>query len=305
MKSRLRGTNGGGRRWPEKPLYAMIRAMNRTGHEHDRAADWRAWRTSLAVGVCALLGVWVILALSVQDEMARAGQTGPAYYPWVIEGTSIIVTLVLLPAILWLGVVFPLEPGRWRTSLAAHGAGLAVYSVVHVLAMTGLRSAVWAVFYDEAYTLSGTLLNTYVYELRKDIGAYIAFQTAFFLVRSVEHARLQARAATADARAEKIITLHCGGRELRLPAGELVAARAAGNYVEVRTRTGTHLARITLGGLIDLLREAGAEPVRLHRSHIAIRSAIRELVPDGQGGARARLDNGDVLPVSRNYRPGV
>lgn len=278
--------------------------LTRQDHDRDRAADRRAWRLALTACAIGVIAAVTINALSLADEIARGGGA-PGLYPYVLEGASGAAILLLLPAVLALGAAFPLEPVRWRMSLIVHGAGLIVFAAVHTGLMTGFRSALWPLLLDRPYQGFGPPVQTFIYELRKDALAYVSFQAVLMMLRALTRARMAAAAMHLDAREGGLVSLRCGGREIRLPADEIVSASAAGNYAEVRTSNGVHLARIPLSELAVMLEEAGAGPVRLRRSHLAARSAIREIIPGADGGARVRLSDGQILPVSRRYRAGV
>ena len=85
----------------------------------------------------------------------------------------------------------------------------------------------------------------------------------------------------------------------------MIWAKAASNYVEVRTAHKTHLARMTLSRLNSLLSEAGDTHVQCHRSYLVSRAAIREIVATGEGDASLLLTNGEKIPASRRYRGGL
>ena len=114
--------------------------------------------------------------------------------------------------------------------------------------------------------------------------------------------QLEAEVARAEARQTHRLTLKCGGRTLRIAADEFRAAQAAGNYVEIRLAGGEHLARSTLTELERQLSEAGIDAVRVHRSWLVNRDAIREIAPTGEGDVAITLDTGAKVPGSRRYR---
>ena len=264
----------------------------------------RVARNAFIFFALATIGFWLVNGLSAAEEWRRAGEAGGWIRALTLEGTSNIVILALFFPVAWLERRFPAAPERWRLALPVHLAGSLVFALVHVLSMWTLRAGLWPVLFDRTYGFDG-LTSQFVYEYRKDLLSYAIILAILAVMRAREEAVESLRAAAADARRDHVVTLRCGGRELRLPAGEIVSASAAGNYVEVRTGSGAHLARATLSGLETLLSQAGADPVRLHRSHIAPRSAIREIIPAGDGDAQARLSDGSILPVSRRFRQQV
>ncbi len=80
--------------------------------------------------------------------------------------------------------------------------------------------------------------------------------------------QLESRAVDEVASREHRLMLKSGGRTILLNAGDVIHAKAAGNYVEVSTAGKTHLVRMTLTELERLLEETGGSHVRVHRSHI-------------------------------------
>lgn len=264
--------------------------------------EQRVLRNAFLVFVLASLGFWLVNGLSAAEDWRRAGEAGGWVRALMLEGTSTLVIVALFPPVAWLERRVPAAPAHWRAALPAHLAASVVFSLIHVAAMMALRFALWPVLFDAAYTAFDAPLADLLYEYRKDALTYGLMIGLIVLVREREVARERLAAAHEDARADRVVTLRCGGRELRLPAAEILSASAAGNYVEVRTRSGERLARTTLSGLEAMLAEAGADPVRLHRSHIAARAALREIVPTADGDAQAHLEDGSVLPVSRRFR---
>ena len=121
-------------------------------------------------------------------------------------------------------------------------------------------------------------------------------------LRTIEWHRMEAAAACRDARETQRLTLKCGGRVMHLEATNFLAAKAAGNYVEIDFQTGSHLARITLGELQNQLLEARVDAIRCHRSWLVNQDQIREIRPTGEGDVEITLDSGQQIPGSRRYR---
>lgn len=268
----------------------------------DREADRRALIRAGLLCMLVVVIVYVVNALSIATELVRAGDHRPAHYGWVLEGTAIAAMLVLIPPVLWLGMAFPFERGRWRTALAVHLAAVLVYGALQVALMSGLRALVWPPVFDRPFVYGDTVWGTFVYEFRKQAAAYLGFQLILSTSRTMERLRLEARAARQDARTEQRITLKCGGRTLFARGEDFRVARAAGNYVEAAFGGREHLARMTLTELETLLRDAGIDAVRVHRSWLVNRAAIAEITPTGEGDVTLTLTSGEAVPGSRRYR---
>jgi hypothetical protein len=276
--------------------------MSATPPPHIPHIERRTLKLAFAGFACVTCAFLVVNAFSVADEGARAGAPGSLAKAFLLEATSVAAILALFVPVALFERRVPVSFERWPLALTGHLVASLVFSAAHIAAMMALRFWLWPLVFEGGYSAFGDPLADGLYEYRKDLLTYALMIGVIMAVRERESVRERLAAAHADARTDHIVTLRCGGRELRLPAREIVSVSAAGNYVEVRTLTGVHLARATLSGLEALLGEAGADPVRVHRSHLAARPAIREIVPGSDGDAQARLADGSVLPVSRRYR---
>lgn len=268
-----------------------------------RDAERRAWLRACQFAWLSLLAFWVIASMSIDTEFARDGRTGPPLFAWVTEGSSVVMTALILPFMMWLGIRFPLEPGRWLASLPAHLGGYLVYLTLHITGMVLIREGVWAFAYGGDYEFfHDAPWREIVYEARKDLGTYAGYQVIIAVSLALQYRRLEVEAARAEAKRSHRLTLKCGGRTLRISAEEFLAAKAAGNYVEVRIAAGDHLARLTLADLQKQLVEAGVDAVRVHRSWLVNRERIREICPTGDGDVLLTLDSGEKIPGSRRFR---
>lgn len=89
--------------------------------------------------------------------------------------------------------------------------------------------------------------------------------------------------------------------EERLPvlAEQVIYASGAGNYVELHMGDRTAIWRQTMGGAEATLRKAGF--VRIHRSYLVSRRAIRKVSLSRKGPVEVALESGQRLPVSARY----
>jgi two-component system response regulator AlgR len=98
------------------------------------------------------------------------------------------------------------------------------------------------------------------------------------------------------------------GRILLVPVAEIVYLKAELKYVTVRTAEREHLVEESL---TNLEQEFGAQFVRIHRSALVSRTAVRGFEritdEDGEGAGWAVILEGcdDRLPVSRRQWPAV
>lgn len=80
---------------------------------------------------------------------------------------------------------------------------------------------------------------------------------------------------------------------------QVIYASGAGNYVELHLDDRTAIWRQTMGGAEATLRNAGF--VRIHRSYLVSRHAIREVARTRKGPVEVALVSGHCLPVSARY----
>ena len=282
----------------------MTKLPSKLNREHaaQHKAERAGIRNAALLCVSLILVAYVVNALSITSEIEWNHRSSPASLPWIQEGTAILAMLAALPLVIWLGARFPLEPGRWQFNLAVHCAGVLVYALIQVNLMMTLRFTIWDIIYGHPYSYSGSALEMFIYEFRKQAASYLGFQFILATSLGIEQLKLEAAAAQSDARTNHRITLRCGGRVIRLPASEFTSAQAAGNYVEVRFGASQHLARTPLTDLEKLLREAGIDAVRVHRSWLINQACLTEIVPTGEGDVTITLADGQSVPGSRRYR---
>ena len=281
---------------PGGTLWQTSRVTERHPHPESQA-DRRADRWALLVFFAFMLASFVIQATSIQLEDRQA-----RLEPWLREGASHLPLLCLVPFFPRILDIAPMSPGHWRRSLPIHIVACLGFIVLHVLGFVILRKLTYPAFLGHAYTFGLSDPLNWVYEGRKDAYGYAITMGMFALARMAMQNRLESRAADEMAARERRIMLKSGGRTIMVNAGDVIHARAAANYVEIRTPTGTLLARLTLTELERLLAEAGGHHARVHRSHIVNLDHVRVIAPTGEGDAAIELDTGDKVPASRRYR---
>lgn len=85
-----------------------------------------------------------------------------------------------------------------------------------------------------------------------------------------------------------------------VPVDGILWIEAADKYVELHTADRTYLARQTIQSLEESLDPK--QFVRIHRSTIVRKAAVRGLHPLFRGDYMVRLNNGTELTLSRNFR---
>jgi two-component system LytT family response regulator len=85
-----------------------------------------------------------------------------------------------------------------------------------------------------------------------------------------------------------------------VPIDHILWIEVANKYVVVHTAAGTHIARQTIQSLQDKLDPK--QFVRIHRSTVVRKSAVRGLHPLFHGDYIVKLANGAEVTLSRNFR---
>jgi DNA-binding LytR/AlgR family response regulator len=270
-----------------------------------RAAERRADRRALLLIGGFLLASLAVRGFTLRTEAIRHGSPVTWQETWLNETTSHLAILLVAPLLPWVLDRFPLAAGQWRRALPGHAAGSLVFSVLHVALMFGARTLLFPAFVGVSYRMNLFAPAHFAYELQKDVLTYAMLMVGYVLMRSVEQGRLEAASALQAARRNHQLTLKSGTAAIVVDSRDVLWARAAGNYVEVATPGKTHLARMTLSRLEELLAAAGDRHLRLHRSHVVNLDHVREVTPTGEGDVRVTLSDGTVAPGSRRYRDGL
>ncbi len=296
-------------------------AVSETGPRGGRPNRRGGWRNRVTSGATAgtsgaawprLLRAYLVIAaftflvdsvniLSVLHDAARNGHPLPAREPITWEFTSgvggLCAAWMIYLAVRWA------TPGRapWIKLIPVHVLTSLAFSGVHNAVMVGLRVAVYAAA-GARYRTPG--LSDLVYEYRKDVLAYAVLGVLFWLLAVREPAAAAEPAGPAvEAEPEPIAATFDiieGARILRMPVDQIVAVRAAGNYVEFLLDDGRRpLMRVALGEMEAAL--ASHDFLRTHRSWIVNPARLRSLEAVGSGDYRLGLDGGAEAPLSRRF----
>lgn len=287
------------------PAYTVV--MSDASSTNPRAALYASAALWITVFIGAGLGnIWIEWA-----DAAREGAPFDLTSLSLAEGSSLLVSLLLLPLLLLGCRRWPLSLDNWPRRLPGYLVGSLAWSALHVGGMVALRKAIHAsmgLHYDY-----GPWLANFVYEYGKDV------QT-FFLIVTVAHsfewyARLRQgeahalsspdegiRAVPEAAQPErpKRFLVRKLGRDFLIATDDIEWLQASGNYVNLHLGGRVYPLRATIGGI-----ESQLDPdkfSRVHRSHIVNLAMIASIEPTDAGDARIHLKDGSVVPCSRRYR---
>ena len=235
----------------------------------------------------------------VADDRQHGGDLSTGFAA-LYELSSLTGWIALLALISW--AYRTLRPPRfsWPVSLLLHAAMTVPVSLGHVAIMFAIRFAVFAML-GMAYS-PGDLAETLLYEYRKDAATYILLSLAVGAIDWVvaRHESAQIHEPAHDRPRPSMLKLSDGATHFHAPLDEIDLLEAAGNYVQVYWGTRQILHRATLASLEEELGDAGF--VRIHRSRLVRRAAIRRIETQRSGDFTVGLASGAQVRGSRRFR---
>ncbi|PRC94871.1 LytR/AlgR family response regulator transcription factor [Solimicrobium silvestre] len=280
-----------------------------SSHQTDLLTRYQKVRRYVEPGIWIIF--WCVQALTLSRiswlDQLRQGKDLEWWKPAVWESSSCLVLLLLIPAVLSFERKLPLRWGLMRRNLRWHFIASLAFCLVHVSAMVAIRKLA---YFSQHQTYDfGNWQHELAYEYLKDFQTYFAIiiGVSFYrliLLRWQGEASLLQEPDTGPSvepleRPERFLVRSLG-KEFLLPAAEIEWIQAWGNYVNLRVRGHDYPLRSTMAAI-----EQRIDPkrfVRVHRSYIANLNFITEIEPLDSGDARAKLRDGQQIPVSRRYR---
>jgi hypothetical protein len=257
----------------------------------------------LAAGLVAgfLTIVTLIMIANAESSIADLHASGAHIRPdlvWSWEWTSMLAWLSVYP-LLWVAVA-KVRPPRfpWPAVVAILLIGSLIASGWHMAVMVVLRRIYYDAVGQGPYRFFGIVDDRLLYEFRKDFATYLQF-----IVVAAGGQWLIARAATSPSAAPaapRTLAVADGAVTHVVPVDEIESIASAGNYVEIVWGPRTLLHRATLAAVEAELGEAF---LRIHRSRLVRRAAIRRIETDKSGDFTVELASGAMLRGSRRYRP--
>lgn len=230
--------------------------------------------------------------------------------PVVWELSSGAVLFALVPAQLAFERRFPFRTDTWRKVLPWHLLATVPYSLIHVMAMVGLRHVAYDAM-GEVYRF-GHWPTGLLYEYLKDVRTYAVVLGLVFLYRLLL-LRLQGEARLLSApdagppvesieRPERFLVRKLGA-EFLVPARDIEWLEAAQNYVNLHVRGRVYPLRSTMAAIEERLDPSRF--VRVHRSYIVNLNFLAHIESLDTGDARLVLKDGTRIPCSRRYKPSL
>ena len=264
------------------------------------------WVLKCAVSA-TLNGIIVIM------EYQREGKAIAAWRPMTWEWSSNLVILALIPAMVAFTNRYPLHWDTWKQYLPKYVIGSLLFSVVHVLAMVGLRKLVYAMN-GQNYDFGNwpvELFYEYIKDAQSFLGIVITLHAYRWLMRRLQgEASLLALSAEESGqtvaanlvRPERFL-VRMLNREFLIAATDIDWAQASGNYVNLHVAGRVYPLRSTMAQF-----ETQLDPVnfvRIHRSHLVNIRRIASIEPLDSGDARIHLQDGTIVACSRRYRDAL
>ncbi|MDQ8758033.1 LytTR family DNA-binding domain-containing protein [Sphingosinicella sp. LHD-64] len=250
----------------------------------------------------ATLG-WLVLVLfltvnvmaNATSTIAEHGDRGfHRWEAWSWEISSAIVWCGLAPLI-WRAVSWARQRRlSWPLVAIGVAAITAPVSAIHVAGMVALRKLIyWAA--GHTYVFANDIWGALLYEYRKDVATTVGFVLVFALIQWL----VPRRAASTRPDERPMLAVRDGAVLHQVPIDEIDHVTSAANYVEIRWRGWTLLHRATLAGVEAAL--AGHGFVRIHRTRLVRRGAIRRIAGNQSGDYEVVLESGEALKGSRRY----
>jgi hypothetical protein len=264
-------------------------------------------RIEIAAVVLILLLFAATNASTEVIENIRDGDAADWSGAWARELSSAFALLILVPLLAITVERLELRIASLRQRLLWHIPGFLIFSLSHIGLFVLFREFFWASV-GEDYSFGPLGLNL-LYEMRKDLLAYLGLTTAlysyrFILTRLQGEAKFLASADGADSSDEpehyrQQFLVKMLNREFLVKVDQIEWVRSASNYVLMNCGQRSYPMRQTLSRLAVQL-----DPnrfLRVHRTAIVNLDQVSEL--QEQGDLQLQLLSGATVPVSKTYLP--
>ncbi len=254
-----------------------------------------------------LLSLIFNVAVGLIDQ-ERLSPSASRWQPLILEGTSTLGFLVMMPLLLWFDRRVPLQLSRWRTALPAHLGFSVVISLGHVVVMYLARVQLFPWLLNQTYHWDNWA-GEFFYEYLKDVRTYFYFLAFVYLYRFVLR-RLRGEAGFVDADDEPgavpspdRFLVKKLGREFLVRTQDIDWIESSGNYVNLHVAERVFPLRGTMAQTAQRLESQGF--ARVHRQAIVNLDRVEQIEVFDSGDGQARLTSQATVPVSRRYRAAL
>lgn len=284
--------------------YSTIGGMHRLKHfqKFQRHYEYALIASVLVINA-------VVLATSrIMDRQRHGSEFSYAIWePFVWEISSMLATLALLPAIIWLLNKCYLSWQKIGRSILIFFIASLVFSALHIAGMVLIRELVYlsqGVDYN-----FGNLWYEFIYEYRKDLLTFLFLIGLLQAYRFIMQ-RLQGDASivinedlgqnsTKESVSYDRILVKKLGREFIIKIRDIEWLESSGNYVNLHIKDRIYPTRNTL---TDLIQEISAKGFcRTHRSFAVNLDYVDSIETHSSGSSEVSLSNGKTIPLSRRY----
>ncbi|MFT5573514.1 MAG: hypothetical protein ACI9FR_002449 [Cryomorphaceae bacterium] len=278
---------------------------------NNRSMDWfnhflkfqRVYEIAVA-SLILVANASVQATTQIMDDLRANAE--PSFYLWepfVWEFSSLVLWLLLVPAIIYIVNSRFIGWDRIGRTLLVFGASSFVISVLHVAGMVLIRKA--AYLSQEMNYQFGNVVYEFFYEYRKDLMTFVVIIAAIQSYRFIS-SRIRGEAnlisnGEGDVQATKIdrILVKKLGKEFIVKIADVEWLEACGNYVNLHAKGRIYPTRNTLGDLLDEISDKGF--CRTHRSFAVNLDAVESIETLSSGSSEITLKNGEVINLSRRY----
>lgn len=264
------------------------------GDAHATTSGRVGWHVIVGVVAIITLSVAAVTSLSRIDEIDRAGLSVAPWEPWVWELTS---------AAFWIAVAVPLVAAARRLQASDNPWFVTIIGLVAISIPACALHLIWfAVSRGFIYSALGSSYRfnwAVIYEWRKDLLSVFVFAAIAYALDYWAAQRAGDRRQSPAVTPYRFV-VRDGAQTHWLTPDQIERVEAAGNYVELIGPAGPVLHRATLASVENELAPHGF--VRIHRSRLIRRDAVRTIAATASGDFQAVLASGATVSGSRRFR---
>lgn len=239
-------------------------------------------------------------------EAGRKGGDLPfkLWEPFVWEYSSAISSLILIPLVITMLQLRPLQWGQIKVNIPTYVGFSIIFSLLHVAGMVAIRHAIYWT-QNMSYQF-GDIPYELLYEYRKDFWSFgfiitVILSYQFILARLLGEASLvkENEDPPVDALPERFLIKKLG-KEFIIKISDIEWLESSGNYVNLPINGRIYPIRSTLSGLVKKISRKGF--CQIHRSYGVNIEFIDSISPQASGDSEIKMISGKRLKLSRRYK---